>query len=600
MAGSAHASSDDLRSGAPLRHARTARLDAPLELELGGVLSEVEVAYETYGALNAARDNAVLVCHAISGDSHVARHDASDAAGWWDVVVGPGGPIDTDRHFVLCANVLGGCRGTTGPGSVNSATGRPWGAEFPDITLGDIVEVQRRLLDRLGVARLRAVVGGSMGGHQAIAWAARHPGRVGAVIALATSPRLTSQALAFDIVGRNAILRDPHYAEGQYYGRDAAPATGLALARMLGHITYLSREAMTEKFDADRLRPRQLETHFEKRFSVGSYLAHQGKKFVERFDANSYLTLTRAMDGFDLGASVPAIADALRGACDRWLIVSFTSDWLFPSEQSRQLVNALSLLGKRVSYCDVRSDCGHDAFLLEDEVHVYGEMIRAFLQPPVAAEGGAPAPDQRPTSIFGDARLDLEELARLVPAGASVLDLGCGTGDLLAALHQRDPSARRVGIELDESLVLGAVRRGFDVIQADLNRPLTMFAAGQFDVVVLSQTLQAIIDVGNVVDEMLRVGRRTIVSFPNFAHHRLRQMLFEQGRSPRGEGLYQYEWHDSPNRRFPTILDFRDFCAQRGIRIERDLYLDTTAGREVRDDPNWGADLAIFVLSRPG
>ncbi len=334
-------SSDTTRHAKPLRHVRSARLDQSLELELGGHLPGVTVAYETYGELNAARDNAVLVCHAISGDSHVARHDEQDDPGWWDIAVGPGKAIDTNRFFVVCPNLLGGCRGTTGPGSFNPATGKPYGRDFPTITVGDMVEVQRRLLAHLGISQLLAVVGGSLGGHQALTWATRHPDCVRGVVALATSARLTSQALAFDVVGRNAILRDPHFHGGQYYDRPHGPDVGLALARMIGHITYLSREAMKEKFEADRLQPRDVAIEFEKRFSVGSYLGYQGAKFVERFDANSYLTLSVAMDLFDLGSTPQELAAALRNARARWLVVSFSSDWLFPPDQSRDIVNAL-------------------------------------------------------------------------------------------------------------------------------------------------------------------------------------------------------------------------------------------------------------------
>ena len=391
--------SDSARHARPLRYAQTVAFDRALDLEMGGQLPSVTVAYETYGQLNAAKDNAVLVCHAISGDSHVAKHDDEDDPGWWDVVVGPGKPIDTSRHFVICPNLLGGCRGTTGPGSVNPATGKPYGRDFPTITIGDMVEVQRRLLDHLGIETLRAVTGGSMGGHQALMWATRFPKRVRGVIALATSPRLTSQALAFDVVGRNAIRRDPHYHGGQYYEEKHGPEVGLAIARMIGHITYLSREAMKQKFGDNRLQPREVATDFEKTFSVGSYLGHQGTKFVERFDANSYIALSTAMDLFDLGGTPSELADTFRDTKSRWLVISFSSDWLFPPDQSGDIVHALIANNAPVSYCNVQSDCGHDAFLLPNEIASYGELIRAFLDdgaastPPVATTGGGTEDD---------------------------------------------------------------------------------------------------------------------------------------------------------------------------------------------------------------
>ncbi len=592
-------SSDSVRSGKPLRHAQAVTFAGPLALELGGTLPSATVAYETYGRLNAARDNAVLVGHAISGDSHVARHGPDDDPGWWDLAVGPGKAIDTDRWFVICPNVLGGCRGTTGPNAPNPATGRPYGADFPAITIGDMVEVQRRLIDRLGIDRLHAVVGGSMGGHQALDWATRYPARVAAAVVVAASARLSAQALAFDVVARNAIQRDPGFRGGQYYDA-AGPAVGLALARMLGHITYLSPQAMDEKFEKDRLAPRDVPTAFEKRFSVGSYLAYQGERFVERFDANSYVTLSMALDLFDLGATPAALAERLgRSAC-RWLVVSFTSDWLYPPAQSRELVDVLLARGKPVSYCNVASGCGHDAFLLEDDLAAYGGLIRAHLENGAGETNGEVDDDiypHGPTHIFHKRRLDTDRILSLIPEGASVLDVGCGPGGLLARLARRGPG-RRVGIELEEASVLASVRRGLEVVQADVNAGLAPFADGQFDVVVLSQTLQAVREVERVIADILRVGRRCVVSFPNFAFHKLRRMLAEEGRAPEAPGLLRCRWHDSPNIRFFSIADFEAFCRERKIAIHQAIALDLESGREVFEDPNRNADMAIFVISR--
>jgi homoserine O-acetyltransferase len=595
-------SSDSARHARPLRYLKSVRLEGPLQLELGGRLQEVTVAYETYGELNAARDNVVLVCHAISGDSHVARHNEEDDPGWWEILVGPNRPVDTNRFFVVCPNLLGGCRGTTGPSCVNPGTGKPYGRDFPPITVGDMVEVQRRLLEHLGVANLLAVVGGSLGGHQALTWAARHAERVRGVIAMATSPRLTSQALAFDVVGRNAILRDPHFHGGQYYDKPQGPGVGLALARMIGHITYLSPEAMTQKFEADRLHPRDVATEFEKTFSVGSYLGYQGTKFVERFDANSYVTLTLAMDFFNLGRTAAEVASAFRNVGCRCLVLSFSSDWLFPPEQSRDIANALLANHAPVSYCNVSSACGHDAFLLEDDADSYGEMARAFLNNLAGDEAPAMSAKEDdkmhgPTSIFHQQRLDYDHIVELVPAGASVLDLGCGSGGLLAQL-KRQNHRRLVGVELDERKILTCIDRGLDVIQADLNKGLGAFASGEFDCVVLSQTLQAVFDVEGLLTEMLRVGRTGIVSIPNFAYHRLRRMLAEEGRAPKAGGVLHYEWYNTPNIRFFSIADFEDFCRQKNIHVQRRIALDSEAGSEVVDDPNLKADLAIFMLSR--
>jgi homoserine O-acetyltransferase len=595
-------SSDSARHARPLRFLQLFELGGPLELEKGGRLAAVTVAYETYGTLNAARDNAILVCHAISGDSHVARHAPDDDPGWWEIMVGPGRPVDTDHFFVVCVNLLGGCRGTTGPGSTNPATGKPYGSSFPTVTVGDSVEVQRRLLESLGIEKLVAVVGGSLGGHQALSWAAKFPDRVRAIVPLATSPRLTSQALAFDVVGRNAIRRDPDYHGGQYYGREHTPEVGLAIARMIGHITYLSTEAMKKKFDADRLRPRDVDTDFEKVFSVGSYLGHQGDRFVERFDANTYIALSMAMDLFDLGSTAEKLAETLRPAAHcRWLIISFTSDWLFPPEQSREIVNALIANRIPVTYCNVESACGHDAFLLPDEFPIYGEMVRAFLNNLVGrrtlGHGDHGADTHQPTSIFHQHRVDYDRIVELTPPRASVLDLGCGSGVLLARLKQEN-HRHLMGLELDERQILNCVSRGLDVIHSDLNKGLGAFGDGAFDCVVLSQTLQAVYDVDGVLTEMLRVGRSCIVSIPNFGYHRLRQMLSREGRAPKSGGVLRYEWYNTPNIRFFTIADFEDFCRDKKIRVHRQIALDTETGAEVFDDPNQNADLAIFVISR--
>jgi homoserine O-acetyltransferase len=643
-------SSDSIRSGKPLKYAQSVTFSEPLELERGGQLPQVTIAFETYGELNARRDNAVLVCHALSGDSHVARHDETDDPGWWDVLIGPGKCIDTDRYFVICPNTLGGCRGSTGPNSLNLETGRRYGTDFPVITVGDIVEAQRRMIDELGIDRLRAVVGGSLGGHSALTWATRYPDRIAGTVALATSPRLTSQALAFDVVGRNAILSDSEYHDGQYYEQGSGPVVGLAIARMLGHITYLSREAMTQKFDAERFQPRSVQTQFETKFSVGSYLAYQGDRFGERFDPNSYLTLTMAIDLFDLGESKEKLAAAFRASKCRWLMMSFTSDWLFPPFQTQEMVDALLAEGKPVSSCNIVSDCGHDAFLLPNQIHIYGEMIRAFLanldgeiesesEPPSSeprdlsprldsSEKGASScetersgrinPAARleemavrleqtvaqleetilaPTSsIFQNHRLDYETILGLIPPDASILDLGCGTGGLLERLRERG-HRRIVGVELDEHALLACVRRGLDVVQADLNRGLPAFNEGQFDFVILSQTLQSVFDVHRVLSDMLRVGRRAIVSFPNFAYKKLRRQLAEEGRAPRSPAL-NFPWYDTPNVRYLSITDFEEFCATHNFRILRQIALDTEANRQVEENPNLNADVAIAVLGR--
>ncbi len=593
-------SSDDLRSAKLLKHAQSWVSNEPLALENGAHLEEVSVCFETWGALNRESDNAVLICHAVSGDSHVTRHDEGDDPGWWELLVGPGRPVDTERYFVICANVLGGCRGTTGPNFDAPGTGRPYGADFPVVTVADMVEVQKRLIEHLGIQRLRAVVGGSLGGLQTLTWATQHPDRLDSAVVVAAAPRLSSQGIAFDIVGRNAIRQDPNFAEGQYY-RGPAPEGGLALARMLAHITYLSDESMRIKFDPTRLQPRMIDTDFESMFSVGTYLAHQGDRFVERFDANSYITLSTAMDLFDLGDTGEEIRESLAPTTCRWLFLSFSSDWLYPPSASRQLSDALVAQSKPVSTCEITSAAGHDSFLLREGLDLGGPMIASFLESASVPDRPTIAHDERrveePTSIFYADRLDYEMILRLLPPGTSVLDLGCGDGELLSILRARGHRAL-LGIEHDHSEVAKGIARGLDVIHADLDKGLTAVPDQSFDVALLSQTLQSIIDVAGVLDEIVRIGRRGVVSFPNFAHEPLREMFMREGRLPKEDGLYAYDWHDTPNRRFPSILDFQELCRGRGIRIEEAIYVDSRSGKEIEKDPNLHADIAVVAITR--
>jgi homoserine O-acetyltransferase len=591
-------STDGQRTGSPLLHLQTVTFHEPLTLELGGVLPSVTCGYETYGTLNANRSNAVLVCHAISGDSHVARHTTSDDTGsddtgqddpgWWEALVGPGKAIDTNRYFVVCPNVLGGCRGSTGPGSIDPATGRPFGRDFPQVTVADMVDVQARLVDHLEIETLAAVVGGSLGGHQALVWATRYPDRVAACCAIATSPRLTAQALAFDVIGRNAIQSDPHFDNGQYYENQKQPDVGLAIARMLGHITYLSSEAMADKFDIDRHHTREFDTQFEKKFSVGSYLAYQGDKFTARFDANSYVTLSMAMDLVDFGAKHEQRIKSFAPATCRWLVVAFSSDWLFPPSQAREIVAALTAQDRQVTYAEITSNAGHDAFLIEADVAQYAEMVAATLNPPGACSG-----DDLPP------RLDDQRILETIEPGNSVLDLGCGDGHLLAALRARG-HGRLCGVEVRQSSIITTARRGLPVLDYDLNLGLPELADDSYDVVVLSATLQAVENLDKLFDEMLRVGKRCVLSFANFAYRDLRRMYYQQGRAPKMEGEYQYEWFNTPNRRFPSIADVEDFLAHKGATIHRSIYLDTHAGIVVapESDPNLNADTAILVFSR--
>ena len=334
-----------------------------LELDCGVTLAPVDCAYETYGTLNAAKSNAILVTHAFSGDAHAAGE-----GGWWSNMIGPGKGFDTDKYFVICTNVIGGCRGSTGPGSINPDTGCPYGMSLPPITIGDMVRLQKKLIDHLGIERLLSVTGGSMGAMQALQWAVAYPESIVSAIPIAGTARHSAQQIAFNEVGRQAIMADPDWCGGNYYGK-RPPARGLAVARMVGHITYMSDHSMREKFGRRR--------RDEHQFEVESYLRYRGTQFVDRFDANSYLYITKAMDYFDLAEGHHSLATAFSNVKARFLVISFTSDWLYPSYQSLEVVRALRGRNCDVAYCELPSNYGHDAFLVT--VNEQTDLVRGFL-----------------------------------------------------------------------------------------------------------------------------------------------------------------------------------------------------------------------------
>ena len=342
--------------------------DRPVTLESGHSLGPITVRYETYGEPNADKSNAVLLCHALSGDAHAAGyHDPHDRrTGWWDCMIGPGRAFDTSKYWVICSNVLGGCKGTTGPGAIDPSTGEPYGPGFPVITIGDMVDCQRQLIDHLGIDRLYAIAGGSMGGFQVLEWSLRYPERVRSALCIAASARLTAQAIAFNAVGRHAITSDPGWNEGRYYGTPG-PAQGLSIARMVGHITYLSEPSMDSKFGRRLQSADRISYQFGTEFAVESYLQYQGSLFTERFDANSYLYITRAMDYFDISSAYGPLVEAFSQALARYLVISYSSDWLFPTEQSREIVRALLANDREVSFIEIDAPYGHDSFLIEEE-----------------------------------------------------------------------------------------------------------------------------------------------------------------------------------------------------------------------------------------
>ena len=339
----------------------------PMLLESGHKLGPVDIVYETYGHPNEDRSNAILICHALSGDHHAAGvHGPHDRyTGWWDNMIGPGKGFDTNRYWVICSNILGGCKGSTGPGSINPATCEPYGLNFPVVTIGDMVVAQKQLIDHLQIPRLYAIAGGSMGGFQALEWTLRYPEMVRSVICIASAAKLSTQAIAFNAVGRSAITRDPEWKGGQYDGK--GPEKGLAIARMVGHITYLSELSLDQKFGRRLQSANRLSYNFDTEFAIESYLDYKGSTFTDRFDANCYLYITKAMDYFDIARSYGPLKEAFAKAAARFLFVSYSSDWLFPTAQSKEMVQALLSNGKDVSFIDIESPYGHDAFLLEEE-----------------------------------------------------------------------------------------------------------------------------------------------------------------------------------------------------------------------------------------
>ena len=354
--------------------------EIPLPLDCGTNLKDVDIAYQSWGEINDDKSNVILVCHALTGDHFVAgKHPFTGKPGWWEKVVGPGKVVDTDRYFVICSNILGGCMGSTGLQSINPATGEHWGRNFPVITIGDMVRAQKLLIDHLGIEKLFAVVGGSMGGMQVLEWACQFPDNVFAAVPIATAARHSAQNIAFHEVGRQAIMADPDWCKGNYLAENKKPHRGLAVARMAAHITYLSEAALTRKFGRNLQDRDQVTYGFDADFQVESYLRHQGSSFVDRFDANSYLFITRAMDYFDLAERFDGqLSNAFKNTPVRFLVMSFTSDWLYPTHESREIVHALNAGAANVSFVEIASDKGHDAFLLDEPD--FHQVFEGFLE----------------------------------------------------------------------------------------------------------------------------------------------------------------------------------------------------------------------------
>lgn len=567
-------------------------------LENGKTLPALEIRYETYGKLNAEKNNTVWVTSPLTADAHVAGYYTPEdkKPGWWDALIGPGKPVDTDRFFVVCSNILGGCKGSTGPASINPRTGKPYGSTFPTITIGDMVHAQKELADYLGIKDIYCVIGGSMGGFQAMKWAIYYPEQVKRCVLIATSPRFSSQALGFEIVARDVITQDPNYNNGDYY-ESAHPDVGLSNARKLAHITYLSAVGMEKKFK--RAQDHEHKNHaitystpFDLDLPLESYLRYQGAKFVDRFDANSYLHIAHATDCFDLETEYGSLEKAFENVQAEVLNVNLSTDWLFPPHESRRITSALLNSGKVVTSLELDTLFGHDGFLIEDED--LGKAVGRFLDSKFAALTG-----KQTIPVFHDQQ-DFELLGSMVTDGAKILDLGCGSGDLIDYLrHTKNASG--LGIEKRLKDIMDCLENDVPVVQRDLDeRGISDIKDNSYDYAIINRTIQEIRDPVALLNEILRVAKRVIVTFPNFGHWSARGSLMLHGRMPKSKEL-PYEWYNTPNIRLLTVKDFHTLCEKEGLKIEKMAFQNEQLLSKILTGvglKNFGAEHVIAMVSK--
>ena len=533
-----------------------------LRLAYGGVLPEVEIAYEMCGAPYDGT-NAIYICHALTGDAHVAgiKPGESKPSGWWEGMVGPGRAIDTNRYCVVCANVLGGCSGTTGPMSINPATGKPYGSSFPQYTFDDAVDVFRMFLHQIGVTHLAALIGGSYGGLQVVNWMTRFPDDMDRVCLIATSASLNTQAIAFSAMSRSSITDDPNWRGGDYYleGDGKGPKAGLASARQLAHITYLSRELLQRKFgrslqknfvEAPAEERAERDRLFKTYFQIESYLDYQAAKFLRRFDANSYLHITRSMDLSDPCDRYGTLDAAFARVTAKVLVASYEGDILFPWWQSKEIVASLKRAGKSVSYCHLESGTGHDSFLTDIE-HL-SKIVGGFLS------------GRKVKVMKWQERLH-KNVLRMVRDGARAVDIGCGDGTLLNVLRERRGVVGD-GVEIDIDQYEEALADGHDMFWEDVDEGLETIPDRAYDVAIVSDTLQEVRNPRGLLHEALRIADEAIVTFPNFAAYRIRLTLALTGRLPVSKQL-PFEWYDTPNIHCITLKDFRALCEKEGFEI---------------------------------
>ncbi len=584
-------------------HCKSVTFEGEFKLRSGHSFPRITLAYETYGRLNADASNAIVIFHALSGDSHVASHGPEDVPGWWEDAVGPGKAYDTDKYFIICSNVLGGCKGSTGPMFINPADGKPYGMDFPVVTIEDMVHAQAKLLDYLGVETALLTTGGSMGGMLALQWAVSYPTRVRNVQILASTGWVSPQTIALNEVARQAIYADPNWNNGDYYEEgQPRPDKGLAVARMIEHITYLCEESMQNKFGR-KLRDREKVGYdFKIDFEVESYLRYRGESFTRRFDANSLLYVTKAIDYFDIAEGFDSLDEALQRIEARVLVASYSSDWLFPPQQSVALASALLRSGIDTTYVGIESQYGHDSFLLE--VDKLSKLTRDFLSPPSEIELEPLQVACR--NLSEEKRQDYALILNLIPPQTRVLDLGCGTGELIERLA-REKRAQTRGVDLSEENVRACIARGLSVRQGNIDEGLRDYPEGEFDYVILSQTLPYLDNPAAVVEEMLRVGRRAIISFENAGY------WADAFNAALGKGMGPTLLSGAPRARAITLEQFEEFARKVGAVIERAEYFclgkpmaespevmevlqRSEPGLEPAKTPSWMADTALYVL----
>ncbi len=575
-----------------------------------GELPSFCIKYETYGKLNKEGTNAILVCHALTGDHHVAGIDKENKRkGWWDHAVGPGKAIDTDKYFVICSNCLGACQGSTGPTSINPLTGEPYGMSFPDLSIKDMVCAQKHLLDHLKINSLYSVVGGSMGGMQALQWVVEFPTFVESAIIIAATPQHSAQTIAFNEVGRTSIKRDLHWNNGDY-DNNSRPEAGLAVARMMAHITYLSDKVMSEKFGREQMiaNDEQDEDLDKNQFKVESYLHYQGLKFVDRFDANTYLKLTKALDRFDLVGDL-GLDHNLINVSAKIMVVGFTSDWLYTPAQNRRIAESLQRLSKNASYLEIDHDYGHDSFLLKS--YDFLRLINLFL-------GGenqdeiTRLDEKKSTRVNNRSEVnrvnnrsevkkeaDLKVISDWVKKGEKVLDLGCGRGILLEHLRETK-NVNGLGVDYDSNKAAACISRGVDVYQGDIRNALSMLEDNSFDWVVFSRMVEELPEPGQIILDALRVGKRVAVSFVNHGYWRNRLHFSKYG-SRITNDVYRQNWQKSYPRNHLSVKEFESFCVslkvqEKSFRVGRKVFHRGNWRTECSLLPNLRAGLAIYEL----